>query len=185
MTDKKTALKAPAQVSVKSTMTGVQITFQKAANASSYEIYRKTGTGAAEKIATITSNTYIDVSAAGGKQLTYTVIALPSNASYTKSAASAGVSLKLPKSVKGLKAKVIGGKVKVSFKKVKGAKNYVICRSTKKDGKYKKIATIKGKKTSYVDKKVKKGKTYYYKVITKNKKLYSPSNKIKKIKVKK
>ena len=185
LTDKKTALKAPAQVSVKSTMTGVQITFQKAANASSYEIYRKTGTGAAEKIATITSNTYIDVSAAGGKQLTYTVIALPSNASYTKSAASAGVSLKLPKSVKGLKAKVIGGKVKISFKKVKGAKNYVICRSTKKDGKYKKIATIKGKKTSYVDKKVKKGKTYYYKVITKNKKLYSPSNKIKKIKVKK
>ena len=179
------ALKAPAGVTAVSKMTGVQITFQKVANASSYEIYRQTGTGAAEEIATVTTDTYEDISAVGGTKLTYTVVALPSNSAYIKSAASTGASLTLPKTVKGLKAKVVGGKVKISFKKVKGASSYIILRATAKNGKYKKIAALKGKKTSYIDKKAKKGKTYYYKVITKTKKLYSPSSNVKRVKVKK
>ena len=166
-------------------MTGVQITFQKVANAASYEIYRKSGNGAAVKIATVTTNTYEDTSAPGGTRLTYTVVAIPANSSYLKSAASAGASLTLPKAVKGLKVKATGGKVKISFKKVKGAKSYVICRATKKNGVYKKIATLKSKKTSYIDKKVKKGKKYFYKVITVSKKLYSPSSQTKQAKIKK
>ncbi|MBR3785762.1 MAG: hypothetical protein IKJ77_05100 [Firmicutes bacterium] len=54
--------------------------------------------------------------------------------------------------------------VKIKWKKTKG-NGYYVYRATKKDGKYKKVATIKGNKNvSYVDKDVVKGKNYYYKV---------------------
>lgn len=54
-------------------------------------------------------------------------------------------------------------KAKVSWKKVEGAKDYVVYRATKKNGKYSKVGTTKG--NSYTDKKVKKGKKYFYKVV--------------------
>jgi len=54
--------------------------------------------------------------------------------------------------------------VKIKWQK-KSCNGYYVYRATKKDGKYKKIATIKkGTTVSYVDKDVKKGKNYYYKV---------------------
>ncbi len=52
--------------------------------------------------------------------------------------------------------------VKVTFGKIKGAKQYIIYRSAKAKKGYKKIGT--SKKNSFVDKKVKNAKTYYYKV---------------------
>lgn len=55
------------------------------------------------------------------------------------------------------------GKTIVSVNKVKGARKYVIYRSTKKNSDYKKIGTTT--KTTYTDKKTRKGKTYYYKVV--------------------
>lgn len=54
-------------------------------------------------------------------------------------------------------------KLNIKWKKVKGAKKYMVYRSTSKKGKYKKIATVSG--TKYIDKGVKKGKKYYYKII--------------------
>ena len=42
------------------------------------------------------------------------------------------------------------------------ADEYAIYRSTKKNGTYKKVATVTG--TSYKDVKLTKGKTYYYKI---------------------
>ncbi len=65
-----------------------------------------------------------------------------------------------------VKAKNVKAKsVKLTWNKPKGTSGYTVYRATKKDGKYKKVATIKkaGTKT-YTDKKLKKGKTYYYKV---------------------
>lgn len=50
--------------------------------------------------------------------------------------------------------------VVVKWKKIKGATQYQVYRSTSKKGKYSKIATTK--KTSYTDKKAKGGKKYYY-----------------------
>ena len=57
-----------------------------------------------------------------------------------------------------------GGKKKVTlgWKKVTGAKKYQVYRATKKNGKFKKVATVS--KTSYVNKKLKKNKKYFYKV---------------------
>lgn len=178
-------LAAPAQVKAVSTVTGVQITFQTVKNAASYDIYRKTGNGTAQKIASITTNTYMDQSVFAGQNLTYTVVAVPADASYTKSAESSAVSLTLPKAVSGLKVKAVSNGVSIRFKRVKGAKNYIIYRAAKKNGKYKKIKVLKAKTTSYIDKKTKKGKTYYYKVVTKKGTAFGVPPKGKKVKVKK
>lgn len=69
--------------------------------------------------------------------------------------------------------------VKLTYGKVDGANGYVIYRSTKENGGFKKIATIKKKKTvEYTDKACKTGITYYYKVRAyrkvNGKKKYSP-----------
>jgi hypothetical protein len=53
-------------------------------------------------------------------------------------------------------------KVYLTWKKINGAKRYHIFRSTKKDGKYKEIASTT--KQKYTDKTVKSGHTYYYKI---------------------
>lgn len=80
--------------------------------------------------------------------------------------------------------------VVLSWKKQKNATGYEIYRSTKKKGKYKKIATIKKvSKATYTNKKLKKGKTYYYKVraykTQSGKKVYGTFSTIKKVKIKK
>ena len=53
--------------------------------------------------------------------------------------------------------------VKLTWSEVLGAKKYEIYRATKKNGTYKRIATVSSK-TSYTNKKLTPGKTYYYKV---------------------
>ncbi|MGM9968054.1 hypothetical protein CW357_12445 [Rummeliibacillus sp. TYF005] len=53
-------------------------------------------------------------------------------------------------------------KIKISYKKVKGATSYRIYRATSKNGKYKRI--ISTKSTSYTNSKLKSSFRYYYKV---------------------
>ncbi|MBQ9179346.1 MAG: hypothetical protein IJ132_00930 [Firmicutes bacterium] len=53
-------------------------------------------------------------------------------------------------------------KATLKWKKVVGAKSYQVYRATKKNGKFKKVATVK--KLSYTNKKLKSKKNYYYKV---------------------
>ncbi len=66
-------------------------------------------------------------------------------------------------------------KATVKWKKVSKASGYYVYRSTSKNGKYKKVATIKkGSTVKYVDKKLKSNKKYYYKV-----KAYTTTNGIK------
>lgn len=56
-------------------------------------------------------------------------------------------------------------KVKLTWKKSKGASGYVIYSASKKNGKYKKVAAIKkGSTLKWTSKKLRKGKTYYFKV---------------------
>lgn len=69
-----------------------------------------------------------------------------------------------PAKVKGFSVKKTS-KVKLSWKKVDGAKGYQIYAGTKKNGKYKLLKTIKKAKTTKLTiKKPKNGKTRYYKV---------------------
>lgn len=174
----------PANVKAVSKMTGVEISFAPVQNASSYEIYRSVKGAASVKIATVNQSSYLDEQPVGGKTLTYTVVAVSGQSAYTNSAISAGASVTLPKTVSKFKVKAVKGGAKITFKKVKGAKNYIVLRATKKNGPYKKIKTLKAKQTSYTDKKAKKGFNYY-KVVVKKGKAYSPATKTKKVKVKK
>lgn len=92
------------------------------------------------------------------------------------------------KKAKVKKAKNVKKGVKLSWKKVKGAKKYQIFRSASKNGKYKKIAAVSKKKLSYVDKKVKQNKKYFYKIrsfkIIDGKKVFSSFSKVIAVRVK-
>lgn len=68
--------------------------------------------------------------------------------------------------------------VKISWKKIKNVKNYVVMRKAPKAKKYKKLKTVKLR--SYIDKKVKSGKKYSYQVkaVKGNKKATSKSKSI-------
>lgn len=59
-------------------------------------------------------------------------------------------------------AKAGSKKVTLKWKKTAGAKQYQVYRAEKKNGKFKKVATVK--KTSFTNKKLKKGKKYFFKV---------------------
>ena len=59
-------------------------------------------------------------------------------------------------------AKAGSKQVKLSWKKVDGAKKYYVYRATSENGTYKKIATTT--KLNYTNKSLKANKTYYYKV---------------------
>lgn len=65
--------------------------------------------------------------------------------------------------VKKVSVKASGcDKVKISWKKVKGAKGYQVYRATSKKGKYTKVKITKS--TKYIDNRLGKGRRYYYKV---------------------
>ena len=64
-----------------------------------------------------------------------------------------------------LKATAAKKSAKLSWNKQTGATGYNVYMATSKNGKYKKIATLKGNtKVSYTKKGLTKGKTYYFKV---------------------
>lgn len=88
-----------------------------------------------------------------------------------------------PKNFKAKGRKVKGkARAVITFNKNNTSKKYQVYRSTKKDGKYTRIATIT--KNKYIDKKIKKKKTYYYKVRSFNSPFYSAFTKKIKVRVK-
>ncbi len=147
----------------------VTLTWKKVPKAEGYLIYRKdTDDGKYNQIGTVTSGstlTYTDTVKSNNKTYTYKVQAY--NTNNGKQGVGAYSSTKSAKTL--AKAKITGitssdeEVLKISWKKVSGAKGYIISRSTKKDSGYKEIDTVTGK-TSYSDDTVKAGKTYYYKV---------------------
>lgn len=147
----------------------VTLTWKKVSKAEGYLIYRKdTDDGKYNQIGTVTSGstlTYTDTVKSNNKTYTYKVQAY--NTNNGKQGVGAYSSTKSAKTL--AKAKITGitssdeEALKISWKKVSGAKGYIISRSTKKDSGYKEIDTVTGK-TSYSDDTVKAGKTYYYKV---------------------
>lgn len=101
-----------------------------------------------------------------------------------KAKAEAERKAKLPGKV-SLKVKSGKRKAVLSWKKTSKAKGYVVYRSTKKNGTYKKIRTLKSAKTlKYTNTKLKKGRTYYYKVCAYNSTGKGPMSSPKKVKVK-
>ena len=186
-TEKK-SLTAPSITSVKSVIrsgdSNVAVKVSKVDGAASYRIYRKTGSKVT-LLGTTANGTYYDTKPVNGKAA---YLAEAVNGTVV-SAKSAEVSITLPKATAKVSAKAAksGSKrtVKVTWKRVKGATQYMIFRSMKSNSGFKKIAVVKKAKTvTYTDKKVKKGKKYFYRVVAVKKKVYSPSKKSKAVKVK-
>ena len=129
-----------------------------------------------------------DTNPVNKKTASYYAVAESSNAKYTKSGNGTPKSIRLQAAVKKVTVKRTGQKaqVRVSWKKVKGAKGYVVYRSTKKNDGFVRIKTMKGaKKTAFLDKRVKKGKSYYYRIVVKTKKGYSAPKASKAVKIRK
>ncbi len=151
--------------SVKASWTGsknIKVTWKKAANAQKYIVYRsyKKSSGF-KKIATVAKTTYTDKSSTAGKTAYYKVVATRGTVKSSYSKAASAYKVKTPAKVK---AKAKKRTVTVSYGKVAKAKGYEIYRSSKKNGKFKKVATIKkAKTTKKTFKKMKKG-AYYFKV---------------------
>ena len=147
----------------------VALTWKKVSQAEGYLIYRKDSEdGKYNQIGKVTSGktlTYTDTVKSNNKTYTYKIQAY--NTNNGKQGVGAYSSTKSAKTL--AKAKITGitssneDMLKISWKKVSGAKGYIISRSTSKNSGYKKIDTVIGK-TSYSDDTVKAGKTYYYKV---------------------
>lgn len=147
----------------------ITLTWKKVSKAEGYLIYRQDSSDSKfYQIGTVKSGstlTYTDTVKSNNKTYAYKVQAY--NTNNGRQGVGAYSSTKSAKTL--AKAKITGitssdeEVLKISWKKVSGAKGYIISRSTSKNSGYKKIDTVTGK-TSYSDDTVKAGKTYYYKV---------------------
>lgn len=150
------------------TSASTYIEWKKVSGAEGYEIYRSTSKYSGYKrVATIKKGStvsYKDKSVKSGKTYYYKVRPYCKSGSKTVTAAFCS-----PQKVTLLKKPAISVKalsssqIKISWKEVSGAKKYEIYRSTSKDGKYKKIASV-ADMVSYKDAKISSTKKYYYKV---------------------
>lgn len=182
----------------------VLLTWNKYENADSYIILRrKMGESKFAKIATVKDLSYTDTAVSPSTPYYYSVQAVSTKwggaikSSYDKnfSVTTNGIA-PTPTPAQTVKPKtpavtVTAGKKQATlkWKKVSGAKGYVVYRATSKSGKYTAVSTIKkGSTVSYVNKKLRSKKTYYYKVRayrTENgKRVYSRYSKVKRAKIK-
>lgn len=154
---------AKVSVSQLATACHAKVTFAKVSGAQEYDVYRSAKEASGyQKVGSTKTTSYTDKSVKAGKTYYYK-IAAKGNGKVSDSALSRKYAkitvLARPKvSVKALKK----GKVKVSWKKVKGASGYVVYTSKSKSKGYKKAAKIsKAASGSKVVKSgVKKGKCY-------------------------
>lgn len=164
--------KKPASVkAAQSAKNKAKLTWKKAAGASGYEIYMKTGKGSYKKVSTVK----------GASKVSYTKSGLKKNKTYTfqirayktvgttivysdyQTAKAVTIKTWLAKPA-SFKVKKSGSAAKISWKKVSGASGYEVFMKTGK-GKYKKVGTVKGaSKKTFTKKGLKKNTTYTFKV---------------------
>ncbi len=158
-----TYITAP-KITVTNGAKGVTVKWSKNTKATSYSIYRKTGSGSSVliKTAKASDSAYIDTSAKSGVNYKYYVKA---NIGKVKSACYSASSQNIKfLSMPSVKANNTGSGVKVTWSKVSGSAGYYVYRRTP-GGSWSKIYTAKrGSIVSYTDKSVKNGKKYEYTV---------------------
>lgn len=172
-----------AKAKVTKTGVVVNVTVEAVKDAASYDVYRVVK-GKATKVGTTAAGKTTVKDKKAVKGASYYAVAVSKDGKAV-SKAGAAVAVKLAKAPKIQKATAGSKNVKLSWKKVKGAK-VVVYRSTKKNSGYKKVATTRKNATSVTNKKgLKAGKTYYYKIATIKGKLISAMSKAKRVKIKK
>lgn len=161
--------------------------WNKSIGAQGYVIYRsKKKAGPYTKIKTIKSGStlqYASRKLSTGTTYYYKMRAYRASGGTTKySAYSAARSKKVRPAKPSVGIKAGKRKITVKWKKVSGASRYVVYRAKKKNGKYKRVRTLKSSMRSYTNTGLKKGRKYYYKVRayrkTKGKKVYSEYSRI-------
>ncbi len=157
-------LAAPEAKAANVAKTGKIVVSWKAVDgADEYKVYRATSKEGTYKLMKTTSNTkYTNTSATAGKKYYYKVKAVTESKKVENSAFSKVVSRTCDYARPAVTAKAGKKQVKLTWKKVDGAKKYVVYRATSAKGTYKKVATTT--KLSYTNKNLKAKKTYYYKV---------------------
>lgn len=150
----------------------LKISWSRNSESTGYFIYRSTRANSGfKRIKTIKSNktvTYKDNTCTTGTKYYYKVVAYKKTTAKTYRSAASEIKGQTPKCVKPKTVTVSSAaynKLTIKWSAVNGANGYYIYRSTTKNGKYTRIATISKKGVlSYTDTKRVCGKRYYYKV---------------------
>ena len=151
-----------AKAKVTKTGVVVNVTVEAVKDAASYDVYRVVK-GKATKVGTTAAGKTTVKDKKAVKGASYYAVAVSKDGKVV-SKAGAAVAVKLAKAPKIQKATAGSKNAKLIWKKVKGATGYKVYRSTKKNGKYKKVKTIT-KKSLATFKAKKSNKKYYYKVV--------------------
>ena len=163
----------PANVTLtgaKAVSGGIQVTWQAAAGAAKYNVYRKDAVNTKWKvIATVAGTSYTDKSGTAGTKYSYTVRGVAADGktlspSYDKTGVSATMPAvsAAPANVTLGSAKAVSGGIQVTWQAASGAAKYKVYRKDAVNTKWTVIATVAG--TSYTDKSAKAGTKYSYTV---------------------
>ncbi|MCD8354383.1 MAG: fibronectin type III domain-containing protein [Clostridiales bacterium] len=159
--EKVTVPSATKITSLTNTAKGVKVVWNKVSNATSYQVYRKVGSGSWKKVKTTSSTSWTDTSAKkNGTKYQYKVYAVNEAG---KSKASATETIYRLTAKKFTRAKNVSSK-KISLKWTRNTKatGYIIEYSTSSDFSDATTIKVKGnKKVTTTIKNLKKGKTYY------------------------
>lgn len=173
---------APALSGVTSKDSSVVLTWKKVSGATSYKVYRKTGTGSWKKLADVKSTvtTYEDKTAKYGVKYHYTVKSMRN--SITGKYNKTGLEGAVKASAVTMKSVYVGsdGKAVIHWEKRSGVDGYFIYRKIA-GGKWEKAGSVTAGKTSWSENNLESDKKYWYTVngyITlNNKKVTGKTNK--------
>ncbi len=140
-----------------------KISWNKVEGAAKYEVYRATSkTGKYSRMKTTTGTSYTNTSAKAGTRYYYYVLSVAEDGTQSEKSSIVSRTCDLARPSITLTGISSSGSIKVSWKKIDGAKEYKVYRATSKNGTYKLMKTTSS--TSYTNSSVKAGTTYYYKV---------------------
>lgn len=156
-------MEVPKLTSVANVSSGIEIKWNKVTKATSYNVYRKSGTQTSytliSKGLSATTTSYIDKSPANGVKNIYYIAACCTN-SYNNSATSSLIRLVAPK-ITSVANQTAG--IKLSWNKVSGSTGYYIYRKKSADKSYSLLTNIKsGSTLTYTDKSASGGTGYNY-----------------------
>jgi len=158
-----TYINAPVMKSATNTSDKIVVKWSEAEGAVKYVVYRKTANTEWEKIGTVKGEKYSDSAIKNGEKYFYSVASVTADnvksAKATKSIEC--FALKTPESIKATCSR---SGVKISWKNMGSADEYIVYRKDSKAGSWKKLGSVGKGKTSFSDKTAKDGKTYYYTV---------------------
>ena len=156
-------LATPVLISASNTANGIKVTWKKVYGATSYQVYRKNGSGGFTPLKKVTDTIYTDTSTTSGKSYCYTVKALNSKSSSTYS--KTGIKLVRLTAPVLSDVKNVKSGIKFSWKKVNGASGYYVYRKISRGTDWKRIKIVTGgSTTTWTDTSVSSGTGYVYTV---------------------